>query len=223
MARPRRLTVTEPSGALAHQFEDLPQQHEATTLGMWLFLITEVMFFGGLFAAYGVYRSAHPQAWHDGSLELDVLLGGINTAVLITSSLTMALAVRAAQMSQKRWLIALLVVTMLFGTIFLGVKGFEYAHKFHDGLVPGPDFVYDGADAPAVQLFFLFYFIMTGMHALHMLIGLGILAVLVVLSLRGKLLGDFHKPVEITGLYWHFVDVVWIFLFPLLYLIGRNV
>lgn len=214
--------MSEQHGALAHHFEDLPQQHEAATLGMWLFLVTEIMFFGGLFAAYGVYRSTHPQAWHDASRHLDVLMGGVNTAVLITSSLTMALAVRAAQLGRKLQLFVFLISTMLFGAAFLGIKAFEYAHKLHDGLVPGIAFTYDGADAPAIQLFFLFYFIMTGMHALHMIIGLGVLAVLAVLALRGKLLGDFYKPVEVTGLYWHFVDLVWIFLFPLLYLIGRN-
>jgi cytochrome c oxidase subunit III len=215
--------VTEPHGSPAHQFEDLPQQQEAVTLGMWLFLVTEIMFFGGLFAAYGVYRSAHPQAWHDASLHLDVFLGGINTVVLITSSLSMALAVRAAQLSQKRQLLVCLLLTMLFGSIFLGIKGVEYAHKIDAGLLPGLAFAYNEANAPAVQLFFLFYFIMTGMHALHMVIGLGVLTVLSVRASRGKLLGDNFQAVEMTGLYWHFVDVVWIFLFPLLYLIGRNV
>jgi cytochrome c oxidase subunit 3 len=213
---------TDARSALAHQFEDLPQQHEAVTLGMWLFLITEIMFFGGLFAAYGVYRSTHPQAWHEGSLHLDVVLGGVNTAVLITSSLTMALAVRAAQIGKRKELVLFLVLTMLFGAAFLGIKAFEYAHKFEAGLVPGVAFTYNGANAPQLQLFFLFYFIMTGMHALHMVIGLGVMTVLVVLAARGRLLGDFHKPVEVAGLYWHFVDIVWIFLFPLLYLIGRH-
>ncbi|MBI5508299.1 MAG: cytochrome c oxidase subunit 3 family protein [Deltaproteobacteria bacterium] len=214
--------MPEPHGALAQQFEDLEQQHESATLGMWLFLITEIMFFGGLFAAYAVYRSTHPEAWHNGSRHLDVVMGGINTAVLISSSLTMALAVRAAQLSKKTALLANLALTIAFGAVFLGIKAIEYHHKLEAGLVPGRFFTYVGPDLDHLQLFFLFYFIMTGMHAFHMVVGLVVLAVLVVMTLKGRLLGDFYKPVELTGLYWHFVDVVWIFLFPLLYLIGRH-
>jgi cytochrome c oxidase subunit 3 len=213
---------SESQFALAHQFDDLEQQSEAASLGMWTFLITEILFFGGLFAGYAVYRSSYPQAFASGSHHLDVVLGAINTVVLISSSLTMALAVHAAQQGQRKALIAFLFLTILLGSVFLGIKGVEYAHKFEEHLVPGRAFTYDGPYAQHAQLFFSFYFAMTGMHALHMVIGVGILAVLAVLAWRHRFSPVYYTPVEMTGLYWHFVDIVWIFLFPLLYLIGRH-
>ncbi len=206
--------------ALAHHFEDIEQQHEAVTLGMWVFLVTEIMFFGGLFAGYGIYRAAYPAAWREASLQLDMIVGAANTAVLIGSSLTMALAVHAAQTRRRRALLGYLVATMVLGSAFLGVKVIEYAGKVNAGLVPGSLFTYDGA--AQVQLFFVFYFSMTGLHALHMVVGIAIMAIMAAMAFRGQLLGDHHKPVEVLGLYWHFVDIVWIFLFPLLYLIGRH-
>jgi len=209
-------------GHVAHQFDDAEQQRDASTLGMWVFLVTEIMFFGGLFTTYVAYRSLFPGAFGHASNDLNVTLGGINTAVLIASSLTMALAVHAAQLGHRGGLVAWLLVTMAFGSVFLGIKAYEYAHKFHEGLVPGPYFTYAGPEAPQAQLFFSIYFAMTGLHALHMVIGIGLLAWLVVAGWRGRFTAAWHNPVENVGLYWHFVDIVWIFLFPLLYLIGRH-
>jgi cytochrome c oxidase subunit 3 len=220
---------SEHARGLAHHFTDLDQQYEAGTLGMWLFLVTEIMFFGGLFAGYAVYRSLYLTAFEAGSRLLDVRLGAINTAVLIGSSLTMALAVHAAQMGKRKALIVCLLLTMLLGSVFLGVKAFEYSHKWEHHLVPGLNFapteatvkeMHPVAALNHVELFLCFYFFMTGLHALHMVIGLGIMAVLVWMAARGKFDAGYYSPVEISGLYWHFVDIVWIFLFPLLYLIG---
>jgi cytochrome c oxidase subunit III len=208
--------------ALAHHFDNLAQQGEASTLGMWVFLVTEVLFFGGLFLVYLVYRSTYPEAFIAGSHELDVVLGGINTAVLITSSLTMALAVHAAQTGHRRTLITLLLVTMVLGAAFLGIKSVEYYHKFVEHHVPGPGFQFEEEYIRHAQLFFSLYFIMTGLHALHMIIGLGIMTWMLWWSWRGVITAEYYSPIEISGLYWHFVDIVWIFLFPLLYLLGRH-
>jgi len=208
--------------ALAHQFDSLGQQTEAATLGMWVFLVTEVLFFGGLFLTYAVYRSFYPAAFSAASHELDILLGGINTAVLITSSLTMALAVHAAQLGQRRLLMIFLVVTMVLGTVFLGIKAVEYSHKFADHHVPGATFQFEREHQRHAQIFFSLYFIMTGLHAIHMIIGIAVLLVMWIWAWRGRITSDYAGPIEISGLYWHFVDIVWIFLFPLLYLIGRH-
>jgi cytochrome c oxidase subunit 3 len=205
-----------------HQFEDLGQQMEAGTLGMWVFLLTEIMFFGGMFTGYAVYRSAYSQGFAEASRHLDIMLGAINTAVLIGSSLTMALAVHAAQMGWRKALVGFLIATMLLGCVFLGIKAIEYSHKFHEHLVPGPGFHLEGSPMRGAQLFYCFYFAMTGMHALHMVIGIGILAVLTIEGWRGKYHSLYYSPVEISGLYWHFVDIVWIFLFPLLYLVSHH-
>jgi cytochrome c oxidase subunit III len=213
---------THHSAALAHQFDDLEQQREAGTLGMWTFLATEILFFGGMFTGYTVYRAAYPEAFHIGSHELDFILGGINTAVLILSSLTMALGVHSAQTGRRRRLIGYLIATMILGAAFLGVKAYEYHHKWVHGLVPGLHFTYTGPHAPQVELFLGFYFAMTGMHALHMIVGLGIMTVLVVMAWQGRFTKEYHSPVVVSGLYWHFVDIVWIFLYPLLYLIGAR-
>jgi cytochrome c oxidase subunit III len=212
-----------PRSALQHQFEDMEQQFEASTLGMWIFLATEVMFFGGLFAGYVVYRTKYPAAWVEASHQLDILLGAVNTAVLIGSSLTMAMGVWAAQQGKRRMLIWFLVLTILLGSAFLGIKAVEYTGKFHQGLVPGKFFSFEAVAPTAnVELFFSFYFVMTGMHALHMVIGIAMLAVFVWMAARGRFTKEYFTPVEVGGLYWHFVDIVWIFLFPLLYLIGRH-
>ncbi len=208
------------AGLVAHQFDDLSQQREAASLGMWVFLVTEIMFFGGLFTGYTVYRTAYQDAFAAGSHHLDVTLGAINTAVLICSSLTMAMAVHSAQLGRRKAQLGFLILTILLGSVFLGIKAVEYHHKFEEHLVPGPSFSLQGL--PQTQLYFSFYFAMTGMHALHMVIGVAILSVLVWMTLRGRFSPDYYAPVEMTGLYWHFVDIVWIFLFPLLYLIGRH-
>ena len=208
--------------AVAHQFDDAEQQREASSLGMWLFLLTEIMFFGGMFTGYTVYRLKYPQAFVDGSRELNIWLGGLNTGVLIASSLTMALAVHAAQMGKRKAIIGFLLLTFVLGGVFLGVKAVEYADKFHHHHVPGPDFSYDRLKHHETQLFFSFYFAMTGMHALHMVIGMGLMGVLMWMAQKGRFTAEYYSPVEMGGLYWHFVDIVWIFLFPLLYLIGRH-
>jgi cytochrome c oxidase subunit 3 len=204
-----------------HHFETMEQQAEAATLGMWLFLVTEVLFFGGLFVTYLIYRMWYPAAWSEGSLELDIVLGGTNTVVLITSSLTMAMAVRAAQTGHQKPLVVNLILTILLGLVFLVIKFFEYKHKFDVGHVPGPNFHFEGANAAQVELFISLYFAMTGLHALHMIIGFGIMSVILWMALKKRFSPAWYTPVELAGLYWHFVDIVWIFLFPLLYLVDR--
>ena len=208
--------------ALQHHFQTLDQQHEAATLGMWVFLVTEVMFFGGLLMAYLIYRIWYPHAWSEGSLELDIRLGGFNTVVLIGSSLTMAMAVRSAQTGAKKGTIWYLVGTMVLGLTFLVVKFFEYKHKYETHHIPGPNFSFEGAaDAGQVEIFMTLYFALTGLHAAHMVIGFGILSVILWMAARDRFSPQWYTPVEMSGLYWHFVDIVWIFLFPLLYLVDR--
>jgi cytochrome c oxidase subunit 3 len=212
-----------PVPGLQHHFDSMRQQKEASALGMWVFLVTEVLFFGGLFLAYTIYRWQNARGFAHASLHMDITLGTINTAVLICSSLTMAMAVHSAAMGKKKLLIGFLVLTMLLGGAFLGIKAVEYTDHIHHHLLPGPGFHYPvPADARAAEMFFSLYFAMTGLHALHMIIGIGLLTTLLVLARRGRFTAEYHSPVEICGLYWHFVDIIWIFLFPLLYLIGRH-
>lgn len=190
--------------SVAHQFESIEQQRQAATLGMWIFLVTEIMFFGGAFLGYAVYRGMHVEAFSRASRHLDVAWGSINTGVLLVSSFTMALAVHGVR---RRWFLG---ATAALGIVFLGVKFTEYAHKFSEGLVPGARF----RGAADEELFFSFYFAMTGLHAAHMVVGIGVLGVLM---RRAR-----DAAVDVAGLYWHFVDLVWIFLFPLFYLVGRH-
>jgi cytochrome c oxidase subunit III len=206
----------------AHHFNDLDQQHAASWIGMWVFLATEVMFFGGMFACYTVYRFWYAEAFASASNHLDVWLGAINTVVLIGSSFTMALAVYNAETGRRKPLIHFLLLTIVLGLVFLGIKFYEYHTKFEEHLVPGSSFQYEGPLARQAEIFFSLYFAMTGMHAVHMIIGIGLLAALVFKARRGRFSALYHTPVELTGLYWHFVDIVWIFLFPLLYLLGRH-
>ena len=208
---------TVQQSAVAHHFETLAQQREANTLGMWLFLATEVLFFGALFAVYSVYHSAYSSAFVEASSHLDVWRGTINTVFLLTSSLTMALAVHAAEARQRRRMVLMMAATAVLGLIFLGVKATEYYTEYEEQLIPGLIFVWEGTNARGAQLFFTIYFVMTGLHAIHMIIGLAVLAVMMVFGWRGGYEVD-PMPVERFGLYWHFVDIVWIFLFPLLYL-----
>lgn len=207
--------------AHAHQFEDPRQQQEAATLGMWAFLVTEVMMFGGLFLAYGVYGWSYPEAWAAASHHLDYRIGAANTAVLICSSMTMAIAVRSSQLGRRRALVLFLLLTIVLGAVFLGVKVIEYRDKFIHHLIPGHGFAFEGPHAREAELFYCLYFLMTGLHAAHMVIGIGILSTLAVMARRGRFSAEYYTPVELTGLYWHFVDIVWIYLFPLLYLLGR--
>ena len=207
------------SRAPAEHFASYEHQHDAAALGMWVFLITEVMFFGGLFLVYAVGRMLHSTAFSAASSELDATLGGVNTAVLIVSSLSMAFAVHAAQTGNSRGLIRFLALTLVLGCVFLGIKAYEYYDKYVHHLLPGRNFSYSGTDAAGAEQFFSLYFAMTGVHALHMLVGAGLLIALMIQAARGRFTESYYNPVEMTGLYWHFVDIIWIFLFPLLYLI----
>jgi cytochrome c oxidase subunit 3 len=212
-----------PHPYLQHHFDSMAQQMEASTLGMWTFLVTEIMFFGGLFTAYLVYRHQSPMGFQEASHHLNIYWGAANTAILIVSSLTMAFAVRAAQTSQPvRTQVTWLLWTMFFGAAFLGIKAIEYADKFTHHIVPGPHFQWEGLYPKPAEQFYSLYFAMTGLHALHMIIGLGIMTVITVMAWKKQFDHEYYTPVEVAGLYWHFVDIVWIFLFPLLYLIGRH-
>ena len=219
-------------GLLQHQFDDLGQQRESFTLGMWLFLATEVMMFGGLFFAYSLYRWYFPDAYETGSAHLNITLGTINTFVLLFSSLTMALAVHAAVERDRKKLLIFLSITWVLGFAFLVVKAFEWTHDWHIGLIPGLNWFYYqqhpeelaelarlNLGPQHVQLFFTVYFCMTGLHAIHMIIGLLMVGYFIFLGSRGFFTNGNDQPVEILGLYWHLVDIIWVFLFPLLYLI----
>ena len=190
---------------------------------MWVFLVTEVMFFGGLLMAYLIYRIWYPEAWAEGSEELSIALGGFNTVVLITSSLTMALGVRSAQTGAPRATVKWLLITIALGLTFLVVKFFEYKEKWDLNHIPGPNFIFEGRPdlAPHLEIFYSLYFALTGLHALHMVVGVSILSVVTWMAYRRRFTPNWYTPVELSGLYWHFVDVVWIFLFPLLYLVDR--
>jgi len=217
----RRHPVAEIASRLQHHFADEEQQYNAATFGMWVFLVTEIMFFGGLLTTYVIYRTTFPQVFIEASHHLNVYLGTFNTIVLITSSLTMAMAVHSSRLGNRNALATYLVLTMVLGSVFLCVKGYEYALKWNEGLFPG-NFFYNGPDAAHQRLFFSVYFALTGLHALHMIIGIGILLVMLRMALKDKFDETWYTPIEISGLYWHFVDLVWIFLFPLLYLIDRH-
>jgi cytochrome c oxidase subunit 3 len=218
--------------ALLHHFADAQQQKNAASLGMWLFLVTEIMFFGGMFCAYLVYRLAHFNAFAAGSQQLSIWLGATNTAVLLVSSLTVVLAVKAAEDGNRKQLVTYLIITVMLGLVFLGIKADEYAEKFEKHHVPGPTFQFtdtfdDGTQKIPVnpneaQLYFSLYFAMTGMHALHMIIGCGLFTVLTVFAWKGHYTPAYFTPIENAGLYWHLVDIIWIYLFPLLYLISRH-
>ena len=215
------LAVHEP--ALRHHFDDSAQQLDSSTLGMWVFLVTEVMFFGGMFGAYTVYRSMYPEAFASTSHFMNVTIGAINTGVLIFSSFTMVMAVRSAQFGRKKAIIAFLVLTLVLGCVFLSLKYVEYHEKWVDHHIPGPAFQYqDPRYVHQAQILFFLYFAMTGMHAIHMIVGAGLLTTLIVMAARNRFSSAWYTPVEMIGLYWHFVDIVWIFLFPLLYLIGHT-
>ena len=229
--------VHEHPAYLRHHFETVEQQREATAFGMWLFLLTEIMFFGGMFAAYLIYRNWYYPAFAAASNTLSITLGAINTAVLITSGFAMAIGVWCAETRRRQGLVISLIFTMLFGLVFLGIKYVEYSEKFELHHVPGADFsisqfVHPSAEshetplapdmAEKTQIYFSLYFAMTGMHALHMIIGIGLLIWLLIRANQGAYTDGYVQPIEYFGLYWHFVDIVWIFLFPLLYLINRH-
>ncbi len=209
--------------ALREQFDTSSQQKNASTLGMWVFLITEIMFFGGMFLAYTAYRSWYPNVFGAASRTLNATIGAINTAVLLCSSYTMVLAVRAGQLGRRKTIMLFLVLTIILGFAFLGIKGYEWWEKFQEHHVPGASFHLEGTPLQGqAQLFFSLYFAMTGLHALHMVIGVGIMSYLLYQTYLGKYTAEYYTPIDIGGLYWHFVDIIWIYLFPLLYLIDRH-
>ena len=222
------LSDAQAPSALAHQFEDLEQQHDTATFGIWVFLITEVMFFGGLFASYTVYRSFYLPDFEVGSRLLNVTIGATNTAVLLASSFTMAMAVRSAQIGRRSALSLFLILTMALGILFLGLKAVEYHVEYVEHIIPAINFApqetslrpLSAGALGHIQMFMCFYFFMTGVHGIHMIIGIGLLLSLLIRTKRGDFASGYSAPVEVTGLYWHFVDIIWIFLFPLLYLIG---
>jgi cytochrome c oxidase subunit 3 len=226
-----QITVLEHDPYPAEQYDDPAQQREAATLGTWTFLATEVLFFGALFVGFYAMRLRWPHDFADAARDLKWYLGALNTGVLLGSSYAMALAVRAASEGDQRRLVRRLLVTIALGLVFVGVKFTEYAIEYHDHLVPGLNFSPVSPDeaglppdqrhprAPHAPLFMTFYFVMTGFHALHMTIGIGVLSVVTFFARRGKYSAAYHNPVEMVGLYWHFVDTVWVFVFPTLYLL----
>jgi cytochrome c oxidase subunit 3 len=208
--------------ALQHHFGDLDQQHETATLGMWVFLITEVMFFGGMFTAYLVYRVLYPVAFREASQHMLFMAGTVNTAVLICSSLFIVFAVHAAQTGHRQRIVFFLLLAVLLGVVFMAIKGYEYHNHWVEHKVPGAAFQFEGTDPHHAELFFALYFVMTGFHALHMLIGIVLVSIVAYFAWKGHYTPAYHNPVENVGLYWHFVDIIWIFLYPLLYLISHK-
>jgi cytochrome c oxidase subunit III len=208
------------STGLAEQFDDLPQQLEASTLGMWAFLATEILFFGALFLGYIVYRHTYGGAFAEAGRHVKLLHGSVNTALLLTSSLTMSLAIHAAQNGRNRPLLGFLLLTIFLGCCFLAVKGMEYTSDIHERLVPGAHFTHQ---LPVQgQIFWFLYWMMTGVHSLHLAIGIGVLAVIAWLASQQRFSAHYHNPVLISGLYWHFVDVIWVWLYALFYLVNRH-
>ncbi|MEC9483436.1 MAG: cytochrome c oxidase subunit 3 [Halomonas sp.] len=203
------------------QFDDMAQQRQADLMGMWIFLATELMLFGGIFTGFTVYRFAYPDIFAQAATHLDLKLGTLNTALLVTSSLCMALAERAAKAQQRELTLAFLLTTIGIGTVFLGIKGYEWYHEYTEGLMPilGLEFTYPGPHPDRAEMFFNFYYVLTGLHAVHMSLGMIMLAVLVVFALRWRNPPKLGRQVQITGLYWAFVDVVWVFIFTTQYLL----
>ena len=226
------LTTTSPAGTapahahahghdplVAHHFHDLDQQHHAAKLGVWVFLVTEILLFGGLFCFYSVFRAWHPEMFHNCHQFLNWKLGALNTVVLIASSGTVALAIRAIQRNQRQQCIWLLIITILCAFTFMVVKYFEYSHKIHDGLLPGMYFT--STEVPRTyHVFFSIYFTMTGLHGIHVMGGMFFMIWLVRRLLLGQFDSTHYTAIEMGGLYWHLVDLIWIYLFPLLYLVG---
>jgi cytochrome c oxidase subunit 3 len=212
-------TEAAAQGRLAHHFPDMKTQEHAARMGMWLFLSTEILLFAVLFTAYALYRFLFPLGFEEASKLAHVTMGATNTVVLITSSLTVALAIHHARKGENRKVVALLAVTIAFGALFMVLKGFEYYHHWLEGQLPGRFFHYAGVTGPGVSMYFTVYFLMTGLHGLHVLIGMGLLTWVAVRAARGHFGPGYSTPVELSGLYWHLIDLIWIFLFPLLYLV----
>lgn len=206
--------------ALAHHFKSLGQQFDTAKLGIWLFLCTEIVMFGGLFVGYIIFHGLYPEMFAEGASHLDWRLGAINTIVLLASSFTMASGIHFAQTNQRKKSMIALGITVLCGLIFMVIKYFEYHHKIELGLVPGKFFSFEGAEHANLALYFSFYFLMTGLHGSHVLVGLGLIIWVMIRTKKGEFDSEFYTPVEGVGLFWHLVDLIWIYLFPLLYLVG---
>ncbi len=224
------MSASTHSTVLKHHFDNLEQQHAAERLGMWMFLATEVLFFAGLFGAYTVYRYWYPREFEAASSHLNVIFATVNTVLLVTSSLTMTLAIRSAKLGDRSALIWNLLITAALGTAFMVVKGFEYAQDFEERLLPGAYFspelksklAEQGLDPGKVQLFLCFYYIMTGIHGIHLIIGIGCVLWLVGEAYSGNIPPENYSTVDVVSLYWHLVDAIWLFLMPLLYLAGAS-
>ena len=210
----------EHSPYLQHHFAEMEQQMDASKIGMWLFLVTEILLFGGLFVGYGIMQALHPEAWVAAHHHLDRNLGALNTIVLLVSSFTMVMAVHSAKHGHRKALNIYLILTLICAAAFLGVKYIEYSHKIHEGLLPGKYYFHKGDAVNGQFMFFSFYFMMTGLHGLHILGGMGAIAWVLRRSIRGDFGPGYYTPVDLVGLYWHLVDLIWIYLFPLLYLIS---
>ncbi|MBI4041675.1 MAG: cytochrome c oxidase subunit 3 family protein [Deltaproteobacteria bacterium] len=208
------------SHSVPHHFETAQQAFESAKLGMWLFLVTEILLFGVLFCIYIMYRGLYPEMFHEASLHLNRVMGATNTAVLLISSFTMAMAVHRAKHDDRVTAVRMLAITFFCGVIFMTIKYFEYTHKIHEGLLPAGMFSYDHVTHVKMPLFFSLYFMMTGLHGIHVLVGMGLILWVMVRCQRGAFGHAYSTPVELTGIYWHLVDLIWIYLFPLLYLIG---
>ena len=212
--------IASPQFHVAHHFDSADTQFDAARMGIWLFLVTEVLFFGGLFCAFFVFRSWYFDSFVEAHHHLDKVMGAVNTIFLITSSLTMALGVRSAQMANRKMTSLMLIITLAFAAGFLVIKYMEYSHKIHEGLLPGAHFSAEGFHTDHANVFFSIYFTMTGIHGLHVVIGMGLIMWILIRNSKNEFSGRYYAPVEGVGLYWHLVDLVWIFLFPLLYLVG---
>ena len=206
--------------SLAHHFKTLDQQFDAAKLGVWLFLCTEILMFGGLFVGYIIFHSIYPEMFAEGAKHLDWRLGATNTVVLLASSLTMALGIHYAQTNQRQKSLTMLGITLVCGAIFMVIKYIEYSHKIHLGLLPGDLFAFKDAASSNLALYFSFYFLMTGLHGSHVLVGMGLIVWVMLRTSKGEFDSEFYTPVEGVGLFWHLVDLIWIYLFPLLYLVG---
>ncbi len=203
-----------------HHFESAEQAFESSKLGLWLFLVTEILLFGGLFVAYIIFRAEYPAMFHEASHHLNRTMGAINTVVLICSSFSMAMAVQMTRENKRKAASFLLLFTLLCAATFMTIKYFEYTHKFHEGLLPGIHFTNETIKDPKAPLFFSLYFMMTGLHGFHVLVGMILISWVLYKTGKGNLNSQYYTPTELTGLYWHLVDLIWIYLFPLLYLVG---
>ena len=205
---------------LAHHFSEVEQQKESAKLGMWIFLLTEILLFGGLFVAYAVYRAWNPEMFINAHKQLDVYMGTLNTFVLISSSVTIALAIRSMQFGNRKHTMRLLIATIVLAGVFLVVKYFEYSHKIHLGQLPGKYYTFDGLQGTNPHVFFSIYFLMTGLHGLHVIFGMIAIGWVLYRTHKNHFSAEYNTPIEMVGLYWHLVDLIWIYLFPLFYLIG---